>query len=177
MMKITLFKIAVVLALMVGALTVSAQQRPSSADQYPPNPPANHVEVRFALGKEAVTCKRFKLTAKGGGRTILSGSFASSFSIPPAALSSPDKFDITLQCGERKWHFPEVLPQAFRQGWWWVGTDYPPLQEMLQNDESLKDALWVKYLIVDPIGGEPFYTDKFCPARLKDQKSGPCYTN
>ena len=177
MMSTIQLRIAVVLALAAGSLTASAQQRPPSADQYPPNPPANHVEVRFALGKETVTCKRFKLTAKGGGRTILSGSFASSFSIPPAALTSPDKLDITLQCGEHKWHFPGVLSQAFRQGWWWVGTDYPPFQELLQNDESLKDALWVKYLIVDPIGGEPFFTDKFCPARLKDQKPGPCYTD
>ena len=176
-MKAILSKIAVVLALAAWPLTASAQQRPPVADQYPPNPPANHVEVRFALGKETVACKRFKLIAKGGGRTILSGSFASSFSIPPAALTSPDKIDITLQCGEHKWHFPEVLPQAFRQGWWWVGTDYPPFQELLQNDKSLKDASWVKYLIFDPIGGEPFYTYKFCPARLKEQKPGPCYTD
>ena len=177
MMSTIKLRIAVVLALAAGVLTASAQQRPSSADQYPPAPPANHVEVRFALGKETVTCKRFKLTATGGGRTILSGSFASNFPIPPAALTSPDKLDITLQCGEHKWHFSEVLPQAFRHGWWWVGTDNPLFQAMLQNDESLKDAVWVKYLIVDPIGGEPFYTDKFCPARLKDQKPGPCYAD
>ena len=177
MMSTTHLRIAVLLALVAGAITASAQQRPSSADQYPPNPPANHVEVRFALGKEAITCKRFKLTVKGGGRTILSGAFASSFPMPPAALTRPYKLDITLQCGGHKWYFPEVIPQAFQHGWWWVGTDYPPFQEMLQNDESLKDTVWVKYLIVDPIGGEVFYTDKFCPARLKDQKPGPCYTD
>jgi hypothetical protein len=176
MMRVTLSKIAL-LAFVGVPLVAVAQQRPSSANQYPPNPPANHVEVHFAMGKQTVTCKHFKLTIKGGEQTILTGTFASGFSIPPAALTSPDKLDITLQCGERKWHFPEVLPQAFRQGWWWVGTDYPPFQELLQNDESLKDALWVKYLIVDPIGGEPFYTYKFCPTRLKDQKPGPCYTD
>ena len=132
-----------------------AQQRPSSADRYPPEPPANHVEVRFASGKETITCKRFKLTAKEGGRIILSGVFTSSFPIPSNALSSPSNFDITPQCGEHKWHFSELVPQAFRHGWWWVGTDYPPFQEMLENGKSLQDALWVKYLIVDPIGIAP----------------------
>jgi len=176
MMRATLFQIVLFVVLAVPLAAV-AQQRPSSADLYPSNTPANHVEVRFALGKETVTCKRYKLTAKGGGRTFLSGSFSSSFPIPPAGLTGPDKLDITLKCGEHKWHFSDVLSQAFRHGWWWVGTDSPPFQEMLQNDESLKDAVWVKYLIVDPIGGEPFYTDKFCPVRLKDQKPGPCYTD
>jgi hypothetical protein len=177
MMSTIQLRIAVVLALAAGGLTASAQQRPPSADKYPPNPPANHVEVRFALGKEAVTCKRFKLTVKGRERTILSGSFTSSFSIPPTALTSPDKLDITLQCGEHKWHFPEVLPQAFQQGWWWVGTDYPPFQENFQEDERFKDALWIKYLTADPIGAEPFSVYKFCPASLKDQKRGPCNTD
>jgi hypothetical protein len=176
MMKTTLFKIAVILAL-AGALTASAQQRPLPDDQYP-IPPSNHVEVRFSMGKAEVACKRFKLIVKSGDRTIVSGSFPSSFLIPPDAMNSPTFLDITLQCGERKWHFPEVLPQAFRQGWWLMGTDRPPFEGLLQNNESLKDALWVKYFIVEPIGGEPFfYTYKFCPAGLKNQKPGACYTD
>jgi hypothetical protein len=168
------FKPALVIAVVAGVLPAVSQQRPSSPDQYPPKPPANHVEVRFAMGKAPVTCKRFQLTAKAAGRTILVGSFASSFSIPPAALTNNDMLNVEIKCGEHEWHFSEVGPRALRQGWWWVGTDYPPFQETFQGDR-FKDAVWIKYLIVDPINDEGFDVYKFCPARLKDQKPGPCF--
>jgi hypothetical protein len=176
-MSIIRFKIALILAVMAGTLPAASQLRPSSADQYPPNPPANHVEVRFAIGKQAVTCKRFDLTVKAGEQTILAGEFASGFSIPPAGLTNNEMLAVEIKCGEHKWHFSDVGPRALRQGWWWVGTDFPPFQETFQEDDRFKDAVWIKYLTVDPIGDEPFHVYKFCPARLKDQKPGPCYTD
>jgi hypothetical protein len=162
------------IAVVAGVLPAVSQQRPSSPDQYPPNPPANHVEVRFAIGKEAVTCKRFRLTVKVGEQTILAGSFASGFSIPSAASTNNDMLDVEINCGKHKWHFSDVGPRALRQAWWWVGTDYPPFQETFQT-ERFKDAVWIKYLIVDPINDEGFDVYKFCPTELKDQKPGPCF--
>jgi len=175
-MSTTGFKIALVLAVVVGTLPAVSQQRPSSTEKRPPDPPPNHVEVRFAIGKQPVTCERFQLTVKGGSQTILTGSFASGFSIPQAAAAANhDMLDVEIKCEEHRWHFSEVGRWALQQGWWWVGTDYPPFQEMLQNDNTFKDAVWVKYLIVDPTNDEVFYVYKFCPTRLKDQKPGPCY--
>lgn len=168
---------ALILVLVLGAGQIVAQQRPSFVGPQPPAPPPNHVRVRFAMSEQPVTCKRFKLTVKGGERMILSGSFASEFSIPPAALANRDKLDIAIKCGEHNWHFSDVPPRAFLQGWWWVGTDYPPFQETFQGSDQFKDAMWVKYLIVDPTNDEGFDVYKFCPARLKDQKPGPCYTD
>jgi hypothetical protein len=167
--------LALVLAVVAGMLPALSQQRPASPDKYPPNPPANHVEVRFAIGKESVTCKSFEITAKAGEQTILGGSFASSFLIPPAALTNNDMLDVEIKCGEHKWHFSDVGPRALRWGWWWVGTDYPPFHETFQSNERFKDAIWIRYLIVDPINDEGFEVYKFCPVKLKDQKPGPCY--
>jgi hypothetical protein len=177
MMSTIQLRIAVVFALAAGAFTASAQQRPPYGAQYPPDPPANHVEVRFALGKETLTCKHFDLTIKGGEQMLLKGSFASSFTIPSAASTYHGLLDVEIKCGQHKWHFPEVGKWSLQQGWWWVGTDYPPFQEMFQDRDPFKDALWVRYLAVDPIGGEPFQVYKVCPARLKDQKPGPCYAD
>jgi hypothetical protein len=169
------FKIALVFAVAVGTLPAVSQQRPSSTEKRPPDPPPNHVEVRFALGKQPLTCKQFEITIKGGDRTILNGSFESGFSVPEATSTYRGLLDVVIKCGDQRWHFPEVGKWSLQQGWWWVGTDYPPFQEMLQNDKTFKDAVWVKYLIVDPTNDEVFYVYKFCPAKLKDQKPGPCY--
>ena len=68
-----------------------------------------------------------------------------------------------------------MLVRVHLWGWWWVGTDYPPFQQVFQEDDRFKDAVWIKYLMIDPIGDEPFNVYKFCPAKLKDQKPGPCY--
>ncbi len=85
-MSATRFRVALLLGVMAGTLPAMAQQRPSSTEKRPPDPPSNHVEVRFAMGKQSVTCKRFQLTAKAAGQTILAGSFVSGFSIPPAGV-------------------------------------------------------------------------------------------
>jgi hypothetical protein len=174
-MSTTVFKIALVLAIVAGTLPAIGQQRPPFIGPQPHDPGPNRAEVRFAMGKQPVTCKRFQLTAKAAGRTILAGSFVSGFSIPPAALTNHDNLDITLKCGEYKWHFSDVAPRAFLQGWWWVGTDYPPFQETFQGYDEFKDAVWIKYLIVDPTNDSGFDVYRFCPAKLKDQKPGPCY--
>jgi hypothetical protein len=167
-MSAKLSNTALVIAVVAGVLPALSQQRPSSPDQYPANPPANHVEVRFAIGKESVTCKRFEITAKAGEQTILAGSFVSSFSIPSAALTNNDMLDVEIKCGEHKWHFSDVGPRALRWGWWWVGTDYPPFHKTFQGNDRFKDAVWIRYLIVDPINDDGFDVYKFCPVKLKD---------
>jgi hypothetical protein len=136
-------KIALIFLIVAGTLPAIAQQRPSSTVKRPPDPVPNHVNVRFAMGKQPVTRRHFRLTAKAAGRTILAGSFASGFSIPSAALTNNDMLEIEIKCGEHHWHFSDVGPRALRQGWQWVGTDYPLFQEMLLRDETFKDELWV----------------------------------
>ena len=49
-----------------------------------------------------------------------------------------------------------------------------PHSKKFQNDNTFKDAVWVKYLIVDPTNDEVFYVYKFCPTRLKAE-AGPLY--
>ena len=169
------FGVALLLAVGAGTLPAIAQQRPAFIGPQPPDPGPNRVEVRFAIEKEPVRCKRFELTAKAGGQKILVGAFASGFSIPPSALANHDKLNIEIKCGKHKWHFSDVAPRAFLQGWWWVGTDYPPFQETFQGYDEFKDAVWIKYLIVDPTNDSGFNVCKFCPAKLKDQKPGPCF--
>lgn len=169
------FRIALLLGVAAGIIPARAQQRPPFIGPQPPDPGPNRLEVRFAIGQQPVACKRFELTARVGGKTILAGSFASGLPLPPAALANHDKLDIALKCGEHKWHFSEVPPRAFLQGWWWVGTDYPPFQETFRGYEEFKDAIWIKYLVVDPTNDSGFNVYKFCPAKLEDQKPGPCY--
>jgi len=115
-MSTTGFKVALVLAMVAGVLPAIAQQRPPFIGPQPRDPGPNRLEVRFAMGKQPVTCKRFQLTAEAGRQTILAGSFASGFSIPPAALANHYKLDIVIKCGEHKWHFSEVSPRAFLRG-------------------------------------------------------------
>ena len=169
------FKFALLLAVVAEFCTAGAQQRPPIVGPQPKDPGHNRVEVRFAIGKEPVTCKRFHLSAKSAGRTILEGTFASGFLVPRAALTNHGKLDIVLNCEDHKWHFSDVAPRAFLQGWWWVGTDYPPFQETFRGYDEFRDAMWIKYLIINPTNESGFYVYKFCPAKLKDQKPGPCF--
>jgi hypothetical protein len=163
--------------LVLSAATIEAQRRPPEIGRHLPDPGPNRVEVRFALGEKAVECKYFRLTAKVEGHVVMAGKFASGFQIPPDALTLPrnDALELEFKCGNHRWHFTQVGERAFLPGWWWVGTDYPPFQETFQGWPELKDAIWVRYLLVSPTVESGFTVYKFCPAKIKDQKPGPCY--
>jgi len=168
--------VTLVVLLLVTA-TVGAQRRPPEIGRKLPDPGPDRIEVRFALGEKAVKCEQFHLTAKVEGRVVMDGEFASGFQIPSEAAALPrnDALELELKCGHHRWHFTKVGERAFLAGWWWVGTDYPPFQETFQGWPEFKDAVWIRYLIVDPTKESGFNVYKYCPAKLKDQKPGPCY--
>ena len=170
-MLTTPLRLAVLLGLLAAAV---AQQKPEFGRS--PNSGPNRIDVRFAFGKKAVTCENFALKAKVGQRSIMDGEYTSGFEIPAAAKDLPrnDELDLEFQCGEYHWHFANVGERAFLPGWWWIGTDYPPFQLELRAPK-FKDAAWVQYLIVDPVNDSGFTIYHKCPAKLKDQKPGPCY--
>jgi hypothetical protein len=167
--------IAIIVAL--WATTTQAQRPPEFG--LLPDPGPNRIEVRFALGDKTARCKRFTLTAKVGDRIVISRQFASGFQIPADAVSLPrkDALDLQFKCGKHRWHFTNVGERAFLSGWWWVGTDYPPFQSLFQNASDVQDAVWIRYLIIDPANDSGLFVYRFCPAKLKDQKPGPCYEN
>jgi hypothetical protein len=156
---------------------LQAQLPPPVVGPNLPYPGPNRVEVRFALGAEAVTCRRFSLTGKIDGRVIIHGKFASGFELPSGVEGLPRKnaLELELKCGKHRWHFSKVPETAFSPGWWWVGTDYPPFQERFQSWPELRDAVWVRYLMVDSSKDINFTVWRQCPAAFKDQKPGPCY--
>ena len=165
------------IVLVLLAIAAPSQQRPAEIGRKLPDPGQDRVEVRFALGAKALTCEQFHLTAKIDARVIIDGEFASGFQIPREAAMLPRNaaLELEFKCGDHVWHFNRVGERAFLQGWWWVGTDYPPFQETFQGWPELRDAAWVRYLIVDPTNESGFNVYKFCPAKLKDKKPGPCY--
>jgi hypothetical protein len=171
LMRTDLLTLAV--AVFISACAAS-QQKPEFGRL--PNIGANRIEVRFALGKKAVTCQKFTLKARIGQRWIMDGEYASGFEIPSGAKDLPrnDELDLEFQCGQQHWHFTSVGERAFLPGWWWVGTDYPPFQRELQGSK-FKDALWVRYFITDTTNDSGFTIYHECPAKLKVQKPGPCY--
>jgi hypothetical protein len=152
------------------------QQPPPEMGEQPPAPTPNRIEVRFALGIKTIRCKYFDLSAKIRGQEVFAGKFSSGFQIPSdvADLSGHDTLELEFKCNRHQWHFKEVGERAFSEGYWWVGTDYPPFQETLQWP-GFKDSAWIHYLIIKPTSGAGFTVYKHCPKRLKDQKPGPCY--
>lgn len=164
-------------AVLITLMTVAhAQRRPPEIGRHLPDPGPNRVEVRFAVGETAVTCKRFSLTGKVQGRVIISGKFASGFEIPTEAANLPlqDAVELEFKCGKYHWHFSKVGERAFLAGWWWVGTDHPPFQETFQGWREFQDAVWIRYLIVDPSKESGFFVERHCPARFENDKHGPC---
>jgi hypothetical protein len=152
-----------------------SQQLPPLLGRELPNPGHQRIEVRFALGVNAVECKRFHLTATHDGKIVIDGSFESGFTIPTKARHLPhvNKLDLVFSCGDNNWHFTQVGERAFLQGWWWVGTDFPPFQETFKSDQ-FKDAAWIRYLIVKPTLSSGFNVYHYCPKGQEEQASGPC---
>ena len=160
--------------LLICVTCAAAQQKPLFGRLTDPGP--NRIEVRFALGKKAVKCEKFGLKARVGQLWLMDGEYHAGFEIPELAKELPnnDELDLEFQCGKYHWHFADVGERAFLPGWWWVGTDYPPFQTELQGSQTRKD-LWVRYLIIDPTKESGFTAYHRCPAKLKDQKPGPCF--
>jgi hypothetical protein len=135
----------------------------------------NRIEVRFAMGEKTIICKEFQLLAKTKDHVIISGKFTSGFQIPPEASSFAvqDSMQLELSCNGYRWYFPEVSANAFTEGYWWVGTSYPPFLEEFKG-AHLEDAVWIKYLIIRTKGPN-FNVYKKCPKKFKNKKPGPCY--
>jgi hypothetical protein len=142
---------------------------------YPPTTP-NRIEVRFAISKKAVRCQYFHLTAKIEGREIFAGRFKSGFDIPKGLADIPGQSTLELDfiCNNHRWHFAEIGERAFLEGYWWVGTSYPPFIEELQRPE-FRNLAWINYLIIRPSKEPGFIVYKQCPKELKNKKPGPCY--
>jgi hypothetical protein len=153
-----------------------SQQRPGLLDKQPGSPPPGRIEVRFAIGKEALECHRFYVKVESANSVIVKGKYSLGFQIPTIArdLPSEDDLDIRISCGSHMWHFRNANNRIFLTGWWWVGTDYPPFQWTLQND-AYKEALWIEYFIVDPSEDSGFYLYHECPKSLSSKKPGPCF--
>ena len=172
--------LVVLVALFVGASAVAGGQRPpGTGEGVSPDPGPNRIEVRFAIGEKSLTCDRFHLVAWFEGKKLIDGDFHQGFQIPNGARSLPheDGAVIDVKCAGDHWHFRDVPGRAFLKGWWWIGTDYPPFQEMLSRDPQFEHAAWIKYLIVAPTEESGFYVFHMCPANLQNQKPGPCYTD
>lgn len=152
------------------------QQPPPEMGNQPPAPGPNQIEVRFASGKKAVRCKYFFLSAKIDRHEVFSGKFSSGFQIPPeiSKLPNQDSLELEFACNSHRWRFKEVGERAFSEGYWWVGTDYPPFQETLQRP-GFENSAWIQYLIIKPTNDSGFIVYKHCPEKLKGQKPGPCY--
>lgn len=165
---------AALLFVTITPCVLHAQRRPPEIGRQLSNPGPDRIEVRFADGEKTVTCEKFHLTAKSEGDNIINGEFNSGFRVPPSATKLPRKDALQLEftCGTHRWRFTKVPETVFESSWWWVGTDYPPFQETFQGSPDFQDAVWIRYLIVDPQG---FFVERHCPAKFKDQKPGPCY--
>jgi hypothetical protein len=168
-----------VLCLLFVSASIAGQIPPPEIGRKLPDPGRNRIAVRFAVAAKAITCKKFRLIAKVEGRQLIDGWFSGGFRIPLEAqtLARKEALELEFRCGSNRWHFTKVGERAFLPGWWWVGTDYPPFQETFQNWPRLQDAAWVRYLIVEPTTESGFTVFSYCPARLKDQKPGPCYVD
>ena len=167
----------IILIFLITLLSNARAQQPAPVIGPPlPDPGPHRVEVRFAIGKTAVKCKKFGMVAREDGQILFSGSFKSGFDIPSQAENLPrrDALDLEFRCSGHRWRFSGVGERAFLHGWWWVGTDYPPFNEHLRSIQ-VKDAIWLRYLIVDPAEESGFIVWKACPAQCKDQKPGLCY--
>ena len=166
--------ISIILALMTEISL--GQIPPPELGEQPTPPAANWIEVRFAINKKAVKCEYFYLSAKIKGKEFFSGKFSSGFKIPSDIPKIPgkDSFELEIKCNNYQWHFKNVGDQAFSEGYWWIGTDYPPLQERLQWP-AYKDTAWIHYLIFEPSIGSGFIEFKRCTKHLEDKKPGPCY--
>ncbi len=133
-------------------------------------PGQGQIVVSFMSGEKVIRCRTFRLEVRAGERLIVSGKFASPLTIPTAAkaLSAADVLDIELSCGRQHWYFDKIDGQPFLPGEWIVGTDFPPFQPYFRSWPQLRDAKWVKYIIVKPVVELGFTIYRYCSERLKD---------
>ena len=175
---VVLMKIFILISIiyLLTHAVIYGQQPPSEMDESLPIPATNTIEVRFAFGKKAIKCKYFNMSAKTIEKEFISGKFTSGFPIPSNVPNDPENntFELEIKCDKYQWHFQEIGLRAFTQGYWWIGTDYPPFQERLEWIAANDDA-WIQYFILRPTNYPGFIVYKRCPENLKDLKPGPCY--
>lgn len=146
----TFLKLTKTIAILVLALFPSyAQRRPEVA--YSPDPGPGRVEVRFAIGKRSVNCRMFSIEVKRDDKTLVKGEFLSGFQLPveESKTSIRRELEVRIGCGKNQWHFSRVPDKALLQGWWWIGTDYPPFQAEFSGDRFAK-CRSIRYMTVDP---------------------------
>jgi hypothetical protein len=141
----------IALCLVLASLSSPAQRKPELGSR--PDPGLGRVEVRFALGKNAVTCKEFSLTVTRNGETLIDGRFSSGFQLPSASskLQPEETINVQIACAKQQWRFSQVPGTALSQGWWWVGTEYPPFDAEYRNPRFAKCRV-IRYLKVDGTG-------------------------
>jgi len=161
--KATLITTCVLLA----AISSSAQQMPVFGST--PDPGADRVEVRFAIGTHPVTCRRFFLEVRREGKVLVEGDFSSGFKLSAdgSKTSSSGQLDVRIGCGKYRWHFSEVPSRALSQGWWWVGTDHPPFQSEFEGPKFAR-CHDIRYMIVHPTNQEGFDYFQTTPNTLQD---------
>jgi hypothetical protein len=161
-----------VIPLLLLAASSFAQRRPEMGDIRDPG--SNRVEVRFALGDRTVSCRWFSLNLERGGRVLINGKFRSGFLLPAdlSATSFDEKIRVQVTCGKQMWSFSDVPSYALRQGWWWIGTDYPPFQSEFGGDKFAKCQV-IRYLISYPMKHEGFDYFETTPTTLVGGK-GAC---
>ena len=167
-----------VIAMLFVACSISiwTQQPPDFFDEQPKAPPPNTIEVRFAIGQNALLCDHFQLLVKDHRKILINGLFSSRFQLPTSSgiFIHRDSLDMRISCGAYHWHFQHAPRRIFLSGWWWIGTDYPPFQRAFR-EPLFDDAAWVQYLIVDPSADSGFSIYHRCPIALQSQQPGPCF--
>jgi hypothetical protein len=160
---------AVLLSLLLGAISSVAQRRPDIGPRPAFSP--GRVEIRFAVGDDPVLCQFFSLTVKQAGRVLVEGKFSSSFPPPPESAGTSDNETLNIQigCGNHQWHFRQVPTRALVQGRWWVGTDYPPFQSEFAGPKFAACRA-IRYLIVEPSEHTGFDYFETTPTTLQDSR-------
>jgi hypothetical protein len=153
--------------LFATAISSLSQRKPDLGIR--PEPGPNRLEVRFASGEKALTCRLFSLRIERSGRVLVDGKFTSGFQLPTGEVepSFEEKLDVQVSCGEHLWHFSRVPSGALVQGWWWVGTDYPPFQSEF-GGQKFANCRAIRYLIVDPTHHAGFDYFETTPSTLDD---------
>jgi hypothetical protein len=177
MQNSNMINVCVLFAVLLIQISVQAQMPPDPIGRKLPDFGPDRIEVRFAYNKKTINCEVFHLIAKAEGKTIIDSDFNCGFNIPPEAkaLTRDDDLDLDFQCGTYHWYFTKVGKRAFLPGYWWVGTDYPPFYDRQFQTRQYRDALWVKYLLIDPSIESGYTVWKKCSKKFKNKKPGPCY--
>jgi hypothetical protein len=159
----------VALSLLLMSASSFAQRKPDQGSL--PDPGQNTIAIRFASGDRTASCRSFALRVERDGKVLIEGRFTSSFKLPAdlPATSFDEKIKVNVSCGKHDWSFSHVPSHALRQGWWWIGTDYPPFQSEFGGDKFAKCRI-IRYLITSPTQHEGFDYFETTPETLEGSK-------